>query len=197
MWGSWIIYGRFHTRKIASICTRVSSRPGPSGFFGLHAVPFLGLFEGVLDRLVRVEVVRLYASRAAVGAHDLVFLGVNRVRARPVLREHVPTHGAHELRIRHDSTPFSLPDGTRVRTPSAFTLPPALTTFLPGFALDVYRLAVDTHVRRIGRARRTSETSTKASAKRSYTAELIVNRHPCVGLLPSKYQPRGASARRL
>src|ERR687893_1004290 len=124
--------------------------------FGLRAVPLLGLFEWVLDRLVPVEVVGLYAGRSAVGAHDLVFLGVNRVRARPVLREHVPAHGAHELRIRHYSTPFSsLPSGTRVRTPSGWYSPQALTTFLPGFALDVYRLAVDTHVRRIGRARRT------------------------------------------
>jgi hypothetical protein len=112
--------------------------------FGLRAVPFLGLFEWVLDRLVRVEVVGLYAGRSAVGAHDLVFLGVNRVRARPVLREHVSAHGAHKFRIRHYSTPFSsLPYGTRVRTPSALSSPPTPTTFLPSFVRNVYRLAMD------------------------------------------------------
>ena len=118
--------------------------------FGLRAVPLLGLFEWVLDRLVRVEVVGLYAGRSAVGAHDLVFLGVNRVRARPVLREHVPAHGAHELRIRHYSTPFSsLPYGTRVRTPSGWYSPPTPTTFLPSFVRNVYRFVMDVHTERV------------------------------------------------
>ena len=118
--------------------------------FGLRAVPFLGLFEWVLDRLVRVEVVGLYAGRSAVGAHDLVFLGVNRVRARPMLREHVPAHGAHEFCIRHYSTPFSsLPYGTRVRTPYALSSSPTPTTFLPSFVRNVYRLAMDIHTERV------------------------------------------------
>src|SRR5215210_832357 len=118
--------------------------------FGLRAVPFLGLFEWVLDRLVRVEVVGLYAGRSAVGAHDLVFLGVNRVRARPMLREHIPAYRAHELRIRHYSTPFSsLPHGTRVRTPSALSSPPTPATFLPGFVRNVYRLAMGIHTERV------------------------------------------------
>ena len=118
--------------------------------FGLRAVPFLGLFEWVLDRLVRVEVVGLYTGRSAVGAHDLVFLGVNRVRARPVLREHVPAHGAHELGIRHYSTPFSsLPYGTRVRTPSGWYSPPTPTIFLPSFVRNVYRLVMDVHTEQV------------------------------------------------
>src|ERR671916_1051929 len=95
---------------------------------------------------------RIFAGRNVrpFGLRAVVFLGVNRVRACPMLREHVPAHGAHELRIRHYSTPFSsLPYGTRVRTPSGWYSPPTPTTFLPSFVRNVYRFVMDVHTERV------------------------------------------------
>src|SRR5918998_2684781 len=95
---------------------------------------------------------RIFAGRNVrpFGLRAVPFRGVNRVRACPMLREHVPAHGAHELRIRHYSTPFSsLPDGTRVRTPSGWYSPPTPTTFLPSFVRNVYRFVMDVHTERV------------------------------------------------
>src|SRR3712207_1699582 len=91
-------------------------RPPRSTLFPYTTLFRSGLLDQILQRLIRVEVVRLNAIRAAVGAPDLVFLRVGRVQARPMLREHVAAHRAYELRVRHLSSPHSRSLDPLVRT---------------------------------------------------------------------------------
>lgn len=76
-------------------------------FFRLRvAFPFR-LLEWVLQRFIRVEVIRLNTSRTAVGALYLIFLRVNGGCACLVLREYGAAHRAHKLCVRHKVPPLS------------------------------------------------------------------------------------------
>src|SRR3712207_8783166 len=61
-------------------------RPPRSTLFPYTTLFRSGLLDQILQRLIRVEVVRLNAIRAAVGAPDLVFLRVGRVQDRKSTR---------------------------------------------------------------------------------------------------------------